>query len=274
MCGGLPSSTEYFVSASDNCDSNVEITVTASVEGLGCNVVRTITWTATDDCGNSTSATRTFTTQDNTAPTMVGVPADAVMQCGQNVPNAVVEAIDNCDTDVTISFETVTVPAQCGYSLVRKWTAVDDCGNTTSASQTTTFEDTTDPVLVGLPSNTSVDCGSVPSGDDFDVTGGLLYSIPIDPKKIVKNRKKILALVRKLEKEQRKNPLVTKYKGKWMGNYDMSRCRSVTDEIDRLILDEFGLLDYWPSVLYVDQTLAKVTGERPGTLRKWPFPFV
>jgi len=109
-------------------------------------------------------------------------------------------------------------------------------------------------------------------GDDFDVTGGLLYSIPIDPKKIVKNRKKILALVRKLEKEQRKNPLVTKYKGKWMGNYDMSRCRSVTDEIDRLILDEFGLLDYWPSVLYVDQTLAKVTGERPGTLRKWPFP--
>jgi hypothetical protein len=170
MCGGLPSSTEYFVSASDNCDSNVEITVTASVEGLGCNVVRTITWTATDDCGNSTSATRTFTTQDNTAPTMVGVPADAVMQCGQNVPNAVVEAIDNCDTDVTISFETVTVPAQCGYSLVRKWTAVDDCGNTTSASQTTTFEDTTDPVLVGLPDNSTYQCGLLPSGDDFVVT--------------------------------------------------------------------------------------------------------
>jgi hypothetical protein len=109
-------------------------------------------------------------------------------------------------------------------------------------------------------------------GDDFDVTGGLLYSIPIDPKKIVKNRKRIISLVRKLEKEQKKNPLVTKYKGKWMGNYDMSRCRNVTDEIDQLILDEFGLQNYWPALLYVDQTLAKVTGERPGTLRKWPFP--
>jgi hypothetical protein len=57
-----------------------------------------------------------------------------------------------------------------------------------------------------------------------------------------------------------------------MGNYDMSRCRNVTDESDKLILDEFGLLDYWPDLLYADQTLAKVTGERPGTLRKWPFP--
>jgi len=109
-------------------------------------------------------------------------------------------------------------------------------------------------------------------GDDFNLTGGLLYDIPIDPKKIVKNRKKLLSLAKKLEKEQAKNPLVTKYNKNWMGNYDMSRCRNVTDESDKLILDEFGLLEYWPDVLFADQTLAKVTGERPGTLRKWPFP--
>ena len=109
-------------------------------------------------------------------------------------------------------------------------------------------------------------------GDDFNLTGGLLYDIPIDPKKIVKNRKKLLSLAKKLEKEQAKNPLVTKYNKNWMGNYDMSRCRNVTDESDKLILDEFGLLDYWSDILFADQTLAKVTGERPGTLRKWPFP--
>lgn len=109
-------------------------------------------------------------------------------------------------------------------------------------------------------------------GDDFNLTGGLLYDIPIDPKKIVKNRKKLLSLAKKLEKEQAKNPLVTKYNKNWMGNYDMSRCRNVTDESDKLILDEFDLLEYWPDILYADQTLAKVTGERPGTLRKWPFP--
>jgi hypothetical protein len=54
--------------------------------------------------------------------------------------------------------------------FVRTWTATDACGNTTSLSQTTTFEDTTDPVLVGLPDATSVNCGAVPDGEDFDVT--------------------------------------------------------------------------------------------------------
>jgi len=109
-------------------------------------------------------------------------------------------------------------------------------------------------------------------GDDFHVTGGLLYSIPFDPRKVQKNKKKIIDLTKKLVIEQKKQPLVTKYKGKLMGNYDMSRCRKITDEIDKLILDEFDLLEYWPDILFADQTLAKVTGERPGTLRRWPFP--
>jgi hypothetical protein len=109
-------------------------------------------------------------------------------------------------------------------------------------------------------------------GDDFHVTAGLLYSIPIDPRKVQKNKKKIIDLTKKLMIEQKKQPLVTKYKGKLMGNYDMSRCRKITDEIDKLVLDEFGLLEYWPDILFADQTLAKVTGERPGTLRRWPFP--
>jgi hypothetical protein len=57
-----------------------------------------------------------------------------------------------------------------------------------------------------------------------------------------------------------------------MGNYDMSLCREITDEIDYLVLSELGLEEFWPSVLLVDDSLAKVTGERPGTIRYWPFP--
>ena len=109
-------------------------------------------------------------------------------------------------------------------------------------------------------------------GDDFNLTGGLLYDIPIDPNKIVKNRKKLLSLAKKLEKEQAKNPLVTKYNKNWMGNYDMSRCRNVTDESDKLILDEFGLLDFWPDLLFADQSLNKTTGESTSSIREWPFP--
>jgi hypothetical protein len=83
---------------------------------------------------------------------------------------------------------------------------------------------------------------------------------------------KLLALAKRLQREQVKNPLVTKYAGKLMGNYDMSRCRDITDEIDSLVLRQLGLLNYWPAILLADASLAKVTGERPGTLREWPHP--
>jgi hypothetical protein len=66
---------------------------------------------------------------------------------------------------------------------------------------------------------------------------------------------------------------VTRYAGKEMGNYDMLRCRHITDESDQLILDALGLADYWPAVLLADDRLLKVTGERPGTEREWPFPW-
>jgi hypothetical protein len=132
-CGALPSGDDFAVFANDNCDPSVSIQFTSVDNNVGCNVERTITWTATDACGNASSASRTFTSNDNIAPTLVGVPADAVMQCGQSVPSAVVEAFDNCDPFVVVSLNATTVPATCGYSLVRTWTAVDDCGNTTSA---------------------------------------------------------------------------------------------------------------------------------------------
>jgi hypothetical protein len=152
------------------------------------------------------------------------------------------------------------------------WTLEGEVISHTSISEITFDSEDLGLIAFGVVSGRLAGWWWGANGDDFHVTGGLLYSIPIDPRKIVKNQKKIITLVNKLAKEQKKNPLVTKYKGKWMGNYDMSRCRNITDEIDKLILDEFDLLEYWPEILYADQTLAKVTGERPGTLRKWPFP--
>ncbi|MFN0031446.1 MAG: T9SS type A sorting domain-containing protein, partial [Flavobacteriales bacterium] len=131
---------------------------------------RTITWTATDDCGNDVSASRTFTTQDNIAPTLIGVPANASQQCGTPVPNAVVSAVDNCDTEPNVALSATTVDNTCGYALIRTWTATDDCGNTTSASQTTLFIDTTAPTLSGVPSNATVECSEIPGAVDVIAT--------------------------------------------------------------------------------------------------------
>ena len=110
------------------------------------------------------------------------------------------------------------------------------------------------------------------TGDDFHVTTGLMESYPISIKQVETIRKDLLKVSRELMKEQLRHPLVTKYAGKEMGNYDMSRCRHITDVSDQLILNELGLSEFWPHVLHADAGLAKVTGERPGTRRKWPFP--
>ncbi len=110
------------------------------------------------------------------------------------------------------------------------------------------------------------------TGDDFDVTTGLLESFPISISQLKSNQAELLKLSRQLRKEQLKHPLVTKYAGKEMGNYDMSKCRHITDMSDMIILESLGLSQYWPEVLLADAGLAKVTGERPGTRRSWPFP--
>ena len=110
------------------------------------------------------------------------------------------------------------------------------------------------------------------TGDDFDVTTGLLESFPISISQIESSHSELLKLSRRLRKEQLRHPLVTKYAGKEMGNYDMSRCRHITDESDQLILQALGLDEYWSDILLADAGLAKVTGERPGTRRSWPYP--
>lgn len=110
-------------------------------------------------------------------------------------------------------------------------------------------------------------------GDDFHVTAGLLGSFPVAPAKVEKAWPALRKLAKQLRKEQPKHPIVTRYAGKEMGNYDMLRCRHITDQADRLVLDTLGLGELWPALLLADDHLLKVTGERPGTEREWPFPW-
>ena len=59
-------------------------------------------------------------------------------------------ATDNCDGDVDIAYDGETrIDGVCAdtYTLERTWTATDNCGNSTSVTQTIEVQDTTDPVF-------------------------------------------------------------------------------------------------------------------------------
>ncbi|MBL0315295.1 MAG: T9SS type A sorting domain-containing protein [Flavobacteriales bacterium] len=137
----------------DNCDTDLTITPASSIVMTEpCGFLIHKSWTATDNCGNSITVTQNITVRDTIAPTLYGVPNNVEAECGQLPPVADVQAFDNCDDDVLVEFSEEGTQDGCYYNLVRTWTATDNCGNTTSASQIIVVGDNTDPWIVAAPS--------------------------------------------------------------------------------------------------------------------------
>src|SRR5439155_2925272 len=116
-----------------------------------CGGTRVITrrWTATDSCGNSTNGLQTMTVRDTTPPALP-LPANRVLECpGDTRTNVTGVAIaqDVCGL-VTLSDSDV-VSNSCGLTktVLRQWTAIDQCGNSTNGVQTITVVDTRKPSI-------------------------------------------------------------------------------------------------------------------------------
>jgi gliding motility-associated-like protein len=155
------------VGARDNCDNNVHITINDARNYKGClgNSAITRTWTATDACGNTATATQLITLIDTIAPVFVKVPVDLTVGCDGALPTLVDPTVsDLCDPAPNISLHTERIEGNCprAYQLVRTWTATDACGNSKTARQTLSVGDTEKPVLVGVPENITINCGGTP----------------------------------------------------------------------------------------------------------------
>jgi len=97
--------------------------------------------------------------RDTIPPVLVGLPANATVQClGDVLMQTGVTATDNCGA-VSPTL-TQTTNGSCPMIITRTWTAVDACTNTATATRTVTVRDTIPPVLVGLPANVTVQCVS------------------------------------------------------------------------------------------------------------------
>lgn len=152
------------VTAADNCsDATVQLTEDSQPGSCIGDSTLTRTWTGTDDCGNETSESQVISIVDQTAPELSGVPADVTVECDAVPAAALVTATDNC-SDAPVQFTETPEPGTClGQSTItRTWSAADDCGNESSASQIIQLVDTTPPVLIGVPADMTAECDSLP----------------------------------------------------------------------------------------------------------------
>lgn len=150
--------------------TNMPLTVTFADHALvnGCDQTLTRTWTATDQCGFSTTASQTINISDKSAPIFITPkPADVTVNCDA-IPAAItLDAIDSCYGTMSVTpVETrQAIAGECAsnYQLLRTWTATDPCGNTATLVQTITVKELTPPVFTtAAPADITVDCGNVP----------------------------------------------------------------------------------------------------------------
>jgi large repetitive protein len=159
-CGALPEPAN--VTAIDACEG--EVTVQFSEEGTqeGCSYNLVRTWTATDACGNTATATQTIQVGDATAPEIETAPADEInVECNLPIPALTVSFSDNCDENLTIATGMDSTLLECGYDVVRFVSATDDCGNTTVFEQTVRVRDTTAPTIVWAADDVTIGCNDI-----------------------------------------------------------------------------------------------------------------
>ena len=95
----------------------IEVSSETTAGDAAGNYVIVRTFTATDDAGNSSSATQTITVQDTTAPEFTFVPADYTVECSDEMPMDDATASDNCgEVTIEVSSETTAGDAAGNYT--------------------------------------------------------------------------------------------------------------------------------------------------------------
>jgi gliding motility-associated-like protein len=128
-----------------------------------------VTWTAIDINGNVSTASQDVIIEDQEAPT-IAAPADITISADASCQASGISlgtpaANDNCTISNIINNGLVSYPV--GTTVVT-WTVTDGSGNSTVDQQLVTVIDDTDPLIIGLPTditlnNDAGDCSAIVS---------------------------------------------------------------------------------------------------------------
>ena len=134
----------------------------------------TVTWTAADAAGNTATARQEIAVRDTVPPSIVppaNVTAEAESPAGAHVDAGEAEASDAVGVALLASDAPPLFPI--GTTIVA-WTAADAAGNTATARQSVTVQDTTPPSIT-VPAPAALEA-SAPGG--YPVGAGSLFELP------------------------------------------------------------------------------------------------
>ncbi|MEM8525006.1 MAG: gliding motility-associated C-terminal domain-containing protein [Bacteroidota bacterium] len=141
-----------------------------------CNQVM-VSFILEDYCGNTTVFTAQYTLADNDPPVFDNFPEDIELGCSQSVPDLPdLTATDECSGVREVTFLSqdqveVNDGDNCdNFQIIRKWRAVDNCGNMVIDSQIIQLIDTLAPTF-SLPFDVALECDE--DINDLDVTGDI-----------------------------------------------------------------------------------------------------
>ena len=183
----------FTITSTDNCSGSVSVIVSSHSSGHNFPVgTTTVTSTATDAAGNSSTCSFTVTVEDKEAPT-VTAPATVDLECSGDLPQGAsgiaaflslsgASATDNCtaQANLQVSFsDGALAGSNCSGTITRTYTITDAAGNAATVNHVFTVSDNTIPVINTCPGNgtafsrntNSGLCTYKVSGSEFDATG-------------------------------------------------------------------------------------------------------
>merc|ERR1712110_113243 len=156
--------------ATDACQDDALLTWSNSFtdQTVSCGSL-SLTFTVTDSCGNNASTTATFTSQDTVGPAFTTPAQNLTVECDGNGNTgdftnfvngrAGAQAFDVCSLaalNYTVAAPTAG-PTSCG-SVNVVVTAADQCGNSARSTGRYTVQDSTAPVFINVPTDSTVEC--------------------------------------------------------------------------------------------------------------------
>ena len=162
---GLPNTTLQWQASGCGTITSDPVGSTITVQAdAACNCQITLSVTAAGgECLHVTVAETVVTVGDEVTPVLSDQPEDFTVECDA-VPLAVeLTATDDC-SDVSVDLSEGEETGTCAGSstITRTWSTADACSNGASHTQTVTVEDTTAPVLSGVPADAAASCDAVP----------------------------------------------------------------------------------------------------------------